>query len=359
MHLTHIRIQTFRNIYHCSVNLAPGFNWWVGPNGAGKTSILEAIYLLSTSRSFRTTQMPRIISQEHTSLSVYAEVQEKTGRDYTVGIERYADGAYQAQLGGERLKKIAPLAKALPIILMQPDSLLLMTGDASYRRQFMDWGVFHVEPSFQLHWSGYQRTLKQRNILLKSPSMHNTDMLSAWDVEFVRHAEALTQARRRYLQNLLPFLLPLVKDCLHFSEISLLYDQGWPENLSIEEALFQSRAQERARGFTVIGPHRADLGIYLQGAKAREIFSRGQQKLFTYLLLLAQAALFQSQLQKSPIFLVDDIASELDNENRERILELLAKSGCQSLLTAIALSPGAVGTVFHVEHHRQEAIKVL
>lgn len=223
----------------------------------------------------------------------------------------------------------------------------------------MDWGVFHVEPSFQLHWSGYQRTLKQRNILLKSPSMHNTDMLFAWDVEFVQHAEALTQARRQYLQNLLPFLLPLVKDCLHFSEISLLYDQGWPGNLSIEEALLQSRAQERARGFTVIGPHRADLAIYLQGAKARDIFSRGQQKLFTYLLLLAQAALFQSQLQKSPIFLVDDISSELDNKNRERILELLAKSGCQSLLTAIALSPGAVGTVFHVEHHRQEAIKVL
>ena len=221
----------------------------------------------------------------------------------------------------------------------------------------IDWGVFHVKPSFLHQWQRYQRVLKQRNALLKQSAV-DSDLLDSLDAQLLEFAMEVTRDRLAYVNELKPktvTLLGLLSDGL--PEIEASFARGWsgPE---YDEYLVNNRARDMELGITAGGPHRADLKLLVGGEKARDRLSRGQQKLLAASLLLAQAQLM-SETGRVPVLLIDDLASEFDAKHLDKMLSLLASSKAQIWLTGvdkqlidITKSAGMKPLVFHVKQGR-------
>ncbi|MGH8561467.1 MAG: DNA replication/repair protein RecF, partial [Nevskiales bacterium] len=219
---------------------------------------------------------------------------------------------------------------------------------------FLDWGVFHVEHGFYPAWLRYQRALRQRNHALRTSN--TPAQATAWDTELVQQADILDGARRRYLTALGAVLPGIMRSLFDETAVSIEFQQGWPEDQTLAATLRQGIERDRVQGHTQAGPHRADLKIRLQGRQARARASRGEQKLISAGLLLAQADLLRQSQQRRPVLLIDDLAAELDTRGRARLFSAIHDLGAQSFLSF--LEPGQIpahrgeSAMFHVEHGR-------
>jgi len=355
MPLETLTVTDFRNLAEVRLEVASGLTLVTGPNGAGKTSLLEAIYFLGHARSFRTRHTERLIREERPALRVTARVQWP-GRPPTVlGIERDREGQ-RIRVGGRTPQGLAELVECLPLQLVNQDSHLLLEGGPRYRRRYLDWGLFHVEQDFYTAWRQYARALKQRNAALRRGDPAN--VARAWDQALVEAGSRLDVLRQQHLQRLIPLIRVHQAALVELPEPGFDYRRGWPAaHETLAEALEAGFETDRRRGFTQYGPHRADLAISIEGVPAQEQLSRGQQKQLATALQLAQAeAVIRSTGRKS-IFLVDDLAAELDEAHRAKVLERLQALDVQAFVTATddALVPAdgwGDRRVFHVKHGR-------
>jgi DNA replication and repair protein RecF len=220
----------------------------------------------------------------------------------------------------------------------------------------MDWVVFHVEPGFADWWVRYTRAVKQRNAALR----HQPAQASVWDAEVARLGNLIAQARGRMLERLEPFWQRAMA-ALSGLEVELHYSRGWAQDVALAQALVDSRPRDQAKGMTHTGPHRADVLVRLNGRPAREILSRGQQKLAAIAMTLAQIRLLQEETATTPTLLLDDPAAELDGAHLQRFIDLVAELKCQLVLTS--LQPhfdlfGRAERVFHVEQGRVAPVQV-
>lgn len=354
MNLLRLKAANFRNLV--AVNIDPGvhFNLFFGANGSGKTSILEAIYFLGLGRSFRTNLTSRIISYEEECLSVFGQIEGDEGIAINTGIEKSRHGKIRLKVGNEVVASLAELARALPLQLINPDSYSLLNGGPRSRREFLDWGVFHVEHSFFPLWQRYQRALKQRNASLQQgkPSAQ----VKAWDIEIVAAAEQLAGMRGHYLQQLTPIFFEILTELICLDELTVSYSPGWDKDrnlLAVFEAAFQRDAM---LGYTQYGPHRADIVIKINNMPVQDVLSRGEQKLLVLALRLAQGMLLKEITGKRCVYLLDDLAAELDIDRRKHVVQVLAKLQAQVFATAVErdalidLSHYGETKVFHVEH---------
>ncbi len=251
---------------------------------------------------------------------------------------------------------LGALVRSCAAVCFEPGSHALVSGGAEERRQFIDWGVFHVEQDFLTWWRRYQRALRQRNVLLRDGS--GAELFDPWEHEMVQSGERMAQARDSYLARLRPHLERILGVFLaELGAFDLTLDRGWSAELSLEETLFTGRARDRERGHTTRGPHRADFSMSFEHAPRREHLSRGQEKLCALALVLAQAALFAETAGEWPILCLDDLASELDPEHYAAAIGLVRESGAQTLMTATVIpdalrDSAGVTRMFHVEHGR-------
>lgn len=352
MLIKHLTIQQFRNL--ASVSLIPfsGINIFYGQNGAGKTSVLEAIYFLGLGRSFRTHLIPRIIHHETQAFLLFAQLW-KENRDISIGIERSRQGDKKIRMDGETLPSIALLAKQLPLQLLTTESHRYFHDGPKSRRQFLDWGVFHVEPLFYAQWQRFQKALLQRNAALKSQRPQNE--IAIWDQEILPLAQILDQYRVQYLSQLQPILSHLFQVVLPEFDLHLRYSRGWSQEKNLAELLENQCARDRQLGYTQSGPHRADCQLYVGKTPVFDELSQGQQKLASYALHLAQGILLQKQSGHSPIYLIDDFPSELDPEKRHFVASILSQLQAQVFITGITVEELsetfslAQKQLFHVE----------
>jgi len=326
---------------------SPDLNLILGSNGAGKTSVLEALYLLGRGRSFRTARIERVVGSDGSTLTVIGRVEDR-GQTVPVGIER-GRNVLRIRIGGRDATGMAELAQTFPVQLIQPNSHKLLEEGPRYRRQFLDWGVFHVEPVFYPAWQRFQRALRQRNAALRARQDERP-----WDPELLAAADALDSARRTYLEELLPLVTAYVDRILGLDGVTLRYAPGWPQDMSLSDALHNHRQRDRDQGFTVYGPHRADLRVQINGAPVQERVSRGQQKMLVAAMVLAQATVFNAKTGRQGALLVDDVAAELDATHRGRLLGLLCELPMQLFVTAIEEAGlldefSRPAKVFHVE----------
>jgi DNA replication and repair protein RecF len=328
MALRRVQVTDFRCLHQADLNLDSSFTLISGPNASGKTSLLEAIYILGRGRSFRTRHLDHLIRSGADRMVVFGEVDAEQRR-ITLGIEGTSDGI-RARVGGERVASLADLASVLPVQIIDPEIHRLIEEGPGHRRRFMDWGVFHVEPTFVRHWQSYQQVLRQRNAALKelfSP-------VTAWDAELIRYGELLTDARRRYVETLAPVATGLAAKLLGL-ELTLGYRAGWSRELSLQEALAQSLTRDRDFGSTQVGPQRAELSIRLDGLPARDRISRGQQKLLAAVLLIAQIKLLPSDRPITPTLLLDDPAAELDDSRLAALIGEVRAQPLQLVVTSL------------------------
>lgn len=356
MAIKQLEVNQLRNLNHVTMEPEKGFNFLFGDNGSGKTSILESIYCLGRGKSFRTHKSTKLIQEGSDSFTVVGKAVQH-GRETTIGMKRSLQGS-QIRISGKSIKTTTELTEWLPIALLEPGLHRLIEEGPDYRRKFLDWGVFHVEPGFGITWKNYRRALEQRNAALRDRWAQKT--ITQWDRELGQAAIELDQARRRYTRSLLKAIrnIEYVYDAL--PEVDFTYHCGWKEGVHYPDYLSAQYESDRERGFTQFGPHRADLKIRIGGVEAKDVLSRGQQKLLVATLILAQCQQL-SQQDTSTVILVDDLPAELDPDKRQALMQALSKTGAQVFVTGTEMSlfEGADFTdsgVFHVEHGQVKSL---
>ncbi|MGI5309919.1 DNA replication/repair protein RecF [Rheinheimera sp. WS51] len=358
MSLLSLKISQFRNIDSASLDAAEQVNLFIGSNGSGKTSLLEAIYYLAHGRSFRTSKPQRLVQHEQESFVLHAKVNAH-GQAHSLGLKRLRQGDMQARLNGSNVNRLADLASLLPVQLITPDSFKLFFGGPKERRQFFDMGLFHVEPHFFDIWLRFNKVLKQRNALLKTQRSYDSQF-EYWDQQFVSLAFALQRLRAKYVQQLADCFCQLTANESLFSTLTFQLQQGWPEKIAEEAELLalmqQNFSQDSRMGFSQYGPQKADLKLKVEQQAVEEQLSRGQLKVLLFALKIAQNNLIRDNGKKQPLLLIDDLASELDQNSTRQIFSYLRNINSQVFITAInaeQVTPHIAAekvAMFHVEH---------
>lgn len=328
MAIQRLNIKNFRNIQDVTLFPSPRINYLCGPNGSGKTSLLEAIHCLGRSRSFRTHSTNQLINKNSENFFLVAKV-VSDNREFNIGFQHDKQHS-EIHLAGKQISRAGELASALPIAVLETGLHTIIEGSPEYRRKFLDWGVFHVEHDFHLVWKRFRRALSQRNASIKAGWSRKA--ISQWNNELVDAAQKLDSFRRVYVQQLVENLEPLVSSFSGLGPITLNYQSGWRQGSSYGEYLNEQFDSDLERGFTQFGPHRADLRIQTHNGLAKDILSRGQQKLCMASLVLAQCQQLSKQMVKA-VILVDDLAAELDQENRDALIHALINTGSQVFIT--------------------------
>ncbi|MFT5721016.1 MAG: DNA replication and repair protein RecF [Motiliproteus sp.] len=333
MSISQLSITHLRNIASLELKLSPRINLFHGANGSGKTSVLEAVHLLSLGRSFRTSKHRHYIQHEQPDTLLFSRVLAGHQGELPIGFQRQQDGGLKIRICGESIDSLATLAELLPIQLINADTFLLLEGSPAVRRQFIDWGGFHLEPRFLAAWKGVRRALQQRNSLLKHGRMQ-ASLRATWDHEFIERALELDSYRQAYLDLLIPCFERLLRQLLELDDLSLHYQCGWDKKRGLDRVLEQGLERDHRLGFTQQGPQRADLKVKLRGMLAADILSRGQQKLVVSALKVAQGYLLHQLTERSCIYLIDDLPAELDRQHRQRLCRLLEQLNSQILVTS-------------------------
>jgi DNA replication and repair protein RecF len=342
-----LEVEGLRCLKPTALELHTHVNLITGANGAGKTSLLEALYLLGRGRSFRTRHTEKLVAHDASRLTVFGRTDEPNFPTVGLGYDRQT--GLQARVGGRDARSLAELSEAFPVQIVDPGIHRLVEEGPAYRRRWLDWGVFHVEPGFVYAWTEYTRTLKQRNAALK----RRADP-SPWEPDLVRHGTALSMARARTTQLLEPYWQQTLTALLG-EPVSLSYYQGWSQDKTLAETLTAQRARDLETGSTGQGAHRFDVRLTLDGRSAREVLSRGQQKLLGAALALAMARLAGSGGRRAPTLLLDDPAAELDREHTDALVSEIRTLRGQLVVTALHPEEARFGDpdrAFHVEQGR-------
>jgi DNA replication and repair protein RecF len=348
MDIARLEITQFRNLSTARVEPEPGFNIFYGLNGSGKTSLLEAIYFLGLGRSFRSHLLSRIIQHNTQSFSLFSSLIAANGQSIAIGIEKQQSNKTKIKIGGAVVDSSAELARLLPIQLINIDTFQLINAGPKYRRQFIDWGVFHVEHNFFSSWKKMQRALKQRNAALRS--QQPVEQVVAWNEEFVIASLEVEQLRQTYFEQLTPVFLELLAQLIDMPNLSITYSQGWDGERHLREILAGGIHRDYQLGYTQYGPQRSDVVIKIDNVLAEEVLSRGEQKLVVCALRLAQGILLRKLTEKRCVYLVDDLPSELDKRRCSSVLAALEKLQAQVFLTCVGVDNiEAEGKRFHVE----------
>lgn len=347
-----VQLGTFRCFESTTFQPGPGFNLIAGANASGKTSLLEALYFLGRGSSFRAARAEAAIRFEADRATLFARL--GVGATSRVGLEISRADGLAIRVDGVAGTR-ADLARALPVQILDPASHELVSGAPAGRRQFLDWGVFHVEQAFLGAWQRYRRALQQRNAALKTRS---GSAAWAWDETLAVDGALVDAGRRRVLDLLLPRVGAVGQQLLG-ADIEISYLSGWAEGTDLPAALLASRDRDLQMATSHVGPHRADLRISVRTRRARDTVSRGQEKLVAASLTLAQVELVAESRDQTVVLLVDEPGADLDREHLTRLLTAVAAAPVQAFVTS--LDPASVSLptgarAFHVEHAEVQAL---
>lgn len=346
MQINKLQISNLRNLQQVVIEPHTELNVLYGGNGAGKTSVLESIVILSRGRSFRTTQASDLLGPLQKTFQVFAEISGNHSRTSRIGIER-SGKHWRARKDGQDLSQLSQLTRALPVIVMEPNSHLLVSGAPEGRRRFLDWGMFHVEQEFLNIWSGFSKILKQRNAALRK---NHTEVIDSIDDVFCELGNRLDHLRAVHCQQVEKKLKTLLSELSPgLEQVGVEYNKGWSAD-SLEQSLALGREKDLFKGATGSGPHRADLSFIYRGASARAVMSRGEQKVLAAALLLSQAQILD-ELEQAPIVLLDDLTSEFDREHFNNVLQRAMQMTGQVWISGTdAPRMEHNHKLFHVEH---------
>ncbi len=352
MTLDELRSDNFRMFDNLSLQPHCRLNVVLGVNAAGKSSLLESIYLLGRGKSFRGSSLQELAGPRERRWTVFGRLSEvRNGPTSTHGLGWDAESGLQIRCNGSTAS-VLDLVQRLPVQILDPGLHRVLQEGPTYRRSFLDWGVFHVEPSFLPTWRRYRRALRQRNHALRSGQ--STREVAVWEPELALSGEALQAFRLKHLAGIQRLVSEYLRVLLGEGEWSFDLSSGWPKTLTLADALAAHRAQDIRMGMTQQGPHRAELRIRVGSHSAKNRISRGQQKLLISALVLAQCHEIGTVTERWPIVLVDDFGAELAEQYQCALMDVLSEYRGQLFVTAFepanAFDRVADKSMFHVEH---------
>jgi DNA replication and repair protein RecF len=328
MHLSHLEAINFRNLSG-ALDFAPGLNVIFGANAQGKTNWLEAVYLLGTTKSFKTAQPKEAINHHAEEAILRGTVQQgHLSRDIQLLITK---AAKQTFVNGKR-EAVTRYLGILDAIAFTADEMEVVRGGPEYRRRFVDRGLVSTLPSYLGTLAEYNRVLKQKNSLLRSASETDDStrfypLLEPWNDQLIALGTEIHAARLGYVEKLRAALQPKLfqHESITIRYKSSLEGKGdlndYPKLM--RERLAHHLANEIALGYALVGPHRDDVEILCDGYDISRFGSSGQQRSALLILDLAQMVVYHSVLEDYPVFIVDDIDAELDRNRIEILLDTL------------------------------------
>lgn len=345
MILQRITTTNFRNLAGDAVAFHPTVNLVVGRNGQGKTNLLEAIYFLATTKSFRTPRVATLFRFGEASVFAGGEVvRDGMVRHLSAGID-WSEGKRRALLVNEERVPLAAYVSALSVFAYSAARLEVIRGTPEERRRFLDRGIASLDATYLDKLTRYVRVLRQRNALLQriAAGAAGAASLDSWNEEFVTTATVVSAARRLYLEQLQEAFGNVVREHrYHLPPMTMTY-RGSSEEAELREMLRRLRSDElRARG-SLIGPQRDNVEFVMDGRPVSEVLSGGETKMVVLFLKMAKIALFRRRFDEPPLFLFDDLDAELDLDILHRLLlslptktQVFATSAKEPYLAALA-----------------------
>ena len=345
MHIKKAIFNHFRNL-NTTLSLGPHFNVFTGSNGQGKTNILEGIHVAAYGRSFRAGRLVDLVQFDKESARVELQVDNK-GVSTPVSVQ-LSKGSRTHTVGGAENASLAEVGERLRVIFFGPDDLRLVKGSPRLRRDFLDRAItIHYLPYARL-LKGYQRLLRQRNLLLRDfqgrPNPPVT-LMETYEEQLARHAAQIIRFRLKYLREFIPKACDLVQQHTdsHLT-LSIAYAASGslqPDESTASDALQKlltalyrkTRAQDACGSTTSVGPHLDDLELTLNGKNARYFASQGEQRQLAVAFKLAQLSLWKERFGVKPVLLLDDVTSELDSRRTGLLFSLVSRWQVQTLIS--------------------------
>jgi DNA replication and repair protein RecF len=321
VHLVHLRLRDFRNYPRLDVDFGPGFHLLLGGNGQGKTNILEAIYLLATLRSFRGVggaQMIRHRQKAYFAGATIVAAGEREIKMYWSARER------KLSLDSQPVRKLSDYWGTLRAVVFCTEDLQLVKGAGRTRRRFMDLLLAQAHPTYLPLLQRYATALRSRNALLKRATVDEL-ALDSFASEVVTTGREIIRLRRELVPRLAPLATRAYQRISNDAEeLTIAYQPSVKSDFEVQ--LRQSWHRERSFGATLIGPHRDELDLHLNGQPAAQFGSEGQKRTLAIALKMAQAEYLLDTHGSAPVLLIDDIMGELDVKRRSAFLPLLQRA---------------------------------
>lgn len=352
MYLRRLSLFNFRLYESLQLELQPGLNVFVGPNASGKTSLLEAIYVLSTTKSPRTNNDRELIRWGAQIGRVEGHfVRRNLSQALPLAIAWEVSPpkilTRRLEVKGVAVPQAHEFIGQAPVVMFTPDDLILIKGGPEQRRRFLNMALGQLQPHYLDHLSRYKRALQQRNELLKllAQGARPPAEAHAWTEQLIQSGAALALARQRFIaalsaaaRELHQLIAPTEQLQIDYhSELAGVSDEAEAQQI-LRRRLEELADIEVRRGTTLSGPHRDDLDIHINGIAARQFGSQGQQRTAALSLKLAQARVCQQWHQEPPLLLLDDCLSELDLQRARAVLDL-GKSLDGLIVTSAKLDP--------------------
>lgn len=325
MTLKHLSILNYKNIAEAELDFSSGLNCIIGTNGEGKTNLLDGIRFMSLCKSLGVTQDSLCIrhDQDFFMLKGLYEREDNTQEDIHCSLKRGQKKIMRRQ--GKPYKRLAEHIGLIPIVLVSPSDGMLITGGSEERRRFMDVVISQMDLPYLDALTRYNKALQQRNALLKSEPLCDTEILALWEEQMAKEGEFIYQRRKDYIEQFTPIfqryydLIAQEHEKVTLSYIS--HCQRGP----LLKIIQQDRHKDLAVGYSLHGIHRDDLEMMINGYPIRREGSQGQNKTMLVALKLAQYEfLHRTGSGTRPILLLDDIFDRLDAHRVERIVSLVS-----------------------------------
>jgi DNA replication and repair protein RecF len=323
--LKSIHTENFRNLASTPIDLHPSINIVVGLNGQGKTNVLEAIYFLATTKSFRTPRVASLFRFEAPSLFASGAV-ERDGvvRTLSAGLESGETKKRVLRINSERVT-LSSYVSALTLFAYSSSRLEILRGAPEERRRFLDRGIASINAGYLDELSRYGRVLRQRNALLQTigSGTAGESSLAAWDDEFIATGGAVHRARSAYALAVSDaFKRIVIEHAYHIGNVEIQYRSNAAEEMLREELARLRRHELRAR-MSLAGPQRDTIEFLVDGRPAAEVLSGGELKMIVLFLKFAKVDVFRERRGDTPLFLLDDIDAELDLEILQKLIRRL------------------------------------
>lgn len=333
MPVSKITLNNFRCFNRLELSLSPRINFFFGKNGSGKTSILEALYMCSSGKSFKSSNIAALVKQNSSGFKINS-YDNLTG--HVLDIKKEINKSIEILVNNKKTP-ISDLIRQRPATAIHNQTFSFADASPDFRRKLMDRAIFVSDKEFSQTWFSFYRCLKQRNALLKQ----NNPQTKAWDEKLIIFGDKLTTIRKNFHQNTLKELTRLIekikkKDQIDYlNNIDINYRKGWDEELSLEETINNNRTNDSTRRTTTKGPHKADIKFSINNIDAKQILSRGEQKLFSILWCCAQHRVLKNTHNLEPILIIDDIKSELDKTLMSVFINMLEHIENQVIFSCI------------------------
>ncbi len=359
MYIKRIILKDFRNYENLSLQFNSNVNIFLGKNAQGKTNLLEAIYISSLGKSFRTNRDSEMIGFDKSSAKVFVET-DKDGYEGSVEIVINQDSKKFVKVDGVKIRKYSELLKNVYSVIFSPEDLKIVKDEPEKRRKFVDRELCQIKPSYYDNLSNYKKILLERNAYLKEIEI-DKEVLDVWDIQLAKYGAKIIHQRAEFIEKINEISSKIHKSVTNDKEnLRIEYDPNVKmseDKLTLEECFYDilkdSFNNDLRQRTTTRGPHKDDLQFFIDNINVRNYGSQGQQRTTALSLKLAELAIIKEETGEDAILLLDDVMSELDFERQEFLVKTLKDVQLFITTTEIPeelLNKFPKGNIYEVSH---------